>query len=1026
MLTKDNMALIGSPGPFTWRGTVFAVSVEQDFLFRDKTHYHTPVKGNDAPVGKYSYMGMSVAAGDFLPESRTCGQHMSYASGAPRAGGTGKVLIFVKCSQELMRVERVLTGEKFASSFGYTLATVDINGDNRQDLFVGAPFYHGEDLSEHTGGAVYVYTNSPENGIADRPERLVGKPESRFGFSIASGGDLNNDGYNDVVIGAPYDVDGGKIYIYMGREKGLSSNSKPDQIISGKDLPYINMKTFGYSLSGGIDMDMNNHSDIVVGAYESDASIIIRARPVVDILTWFGKKPSSIDPELFGCEGDVYSDEVCFLLESCFLIKNFPPNIETTHIRYRLAAEVFNGGRMVSRIRFGDARSNATHIRENTVAVERKSLTGCFRETAYLKGGTSDLRTPIKFLLSLRLQQDEPRYQGADYGVPNINQYPILNQQEAQKELTIPFHKSCGDDDLCHSNLEAILHVVGMDMQTGALEISEGGDVVLNVTVSNPGEPAYSADMELIFDDAFSYVGRSDQFSDLHCDFIPKNKIKCNLGNPYDAKRTDNLIFRIRPMLARRFVNFEIKTNTSSEDIGGENARHKKLKVRLIKRAELSIRSSVEPKHVWFGGGSVDSNGYTSENERHVMPRIMSDIGHKITHTFQITNDGPWHVENMDVLVDWPYQLASNPNENHDESSGSKHRQIGKWLLYLTEPPEITPPGAGQCFINSRNINALGLREGAMAGRVIHSRSSKSQIPFLGYHPEYSISRSHSRSRTETTKYHYRSSGTFSTFGSSTSSLHSTNKNHEKHHRLKKKRKRRKRSLNTAHLATHTTNDISYKSYDENSRGRSDISSSEYSEDTIYSDSSVGWTSTSSQSNSPYNLFSTLDYSRAAMLDCSGDKTMCHIFDCRLYGLRANESVVIRFRSRLWNSTLVDKFGGGNAELVVLQTRGRLALPENLDIHQSVIDNDITVASLVGIPRQTDNGGGIESVPLWIILLSVAIGLVVVVCITATLWKLGFFRRNRLSDDVMISAKIMHSNSCGVAQYHDREDEYIS
>ena len=125
MLTKDNMALIGSPGPFTWRGTVFAVSVEQDFLFRDKTHYHTPVKGNDTPIGKYSYLGMSLAAGDFLPESRTCGQHMSYASGAPRAGGTGKVLIFVKCSQELMRIEKVLTGEKFASSFGYSLATVD-------------------------------------------------------------------------------------------------------------------------------------------------------------------------------------------------------------------------------------------------------------------------------------------------------------------------------------------------------------------------------------------------------------------------------------------------------------------------------------------------------------------------------------------------------------------------------------------------------------------------------------------------------------------------------------------------------------------------------------------------------------------------------------------------------------------------------------------------------------------------------------------------------------------------------------
>ena len=65
LLTDDNMALIGAPGPFTWRGTVFAVSVEEDFLFRDKTHYHTPVKEGNAPVDKYSYLGK------FRSESRS-------------------------------------------------------------------------------------------------------------------------------------------------------------------------------------------------------------------------------------------------------------------------------------------------------------------------------------------------------------------------------------------------------------------------------------------------------------------------------------------------------------------------------------------------------------------------------------------------------------------------------------------------------------------------------------------------------------------------------------------------------------------------------------------------------------------------------------------------------------------------------------------------------------------------------------------------------------------------------------------
>ena len=108
MLTEDNNALIGAPGPFTWRGTVFAVSVAHDFLFRDKTHYHTAVHpGDTPPVDKYSYLGMSLAAGNFLPPSRRCQQPISYAAGAPRAGGTGKVIIFVKCKREIMKVQQV-------------------------------------------------------------------------------------------------------------------------------------------------------------------------------------------------------------------------------------------------------------------------------------------------------------------------------------------------------------------------------------------------------------------------------------------------------------------------------------------------------------------------------------------------------------------------------------------------------------------------------------------------------------------------------------------------------------------------------------------------------------------------------------------------------------------------------------------------------------------------------------------------------------------------------------------------------
>lgn len=56
LLLDDDTALIGTPGPYTWRGTVFAVSVSDDFLHRDKTTYYGPLTEH-SPVDKYSYLG---------------------------------------------------------------------------------------------------------------------------------------------------------------------------------------------------------------------------------------------------------------------------------------------------------------------------------------------------------------------------------------------------------------------------------------------------------------------------------------------------------------------------------------------------------------------------------------------------------------------------------------------------------------------------------------------------------------------------------------------------------------------------------------------------------------------------------------------------------------------------------------------------------------------------------------------------------------------------------------------------------
>ena len=278
--------------------------------------------------------------------------------------------------------------------------------------------------------------------------------------------------------------------------------------------------------------------------------------------------------------------------------------------------------------------------------------------------------------------------------------------------------------------------------------------------------------------------------------------------------------------------------------------------VQLVKRAEVSIRSSVQPDRIWHGGQVMGESAM----------RALADIGPRVTHTFQVTNDGPWHVDEMEVVIHWPFQLAP--------PLGKKTGQ-GKWLLYLTDAPEITPPGAGQCFLNPRTINSLGLRERGVGDSRLTSGVSDSAV------------------------------------------------------KKKKKRKRRKR---TARVTDNDDIDIDDA-----------INSSNFITSDITVDSSD---SSSSSNNEKVSLFS--DPSSGFVLDCSSDSVQCHIFSCRLSNLRANESAVIRIRSRVWNSTLVEEFP--EAQLVVIQSRAKVVLPKLLDMHQvndGNFDSPITITFLL-------------------------------------------------------------------------------
>ena len=100
-------------------------------------------------------------------------------------------------------------------------------------------------------------------------------PYARFGTALADLGDLDKDGYPEIAISAPYGQQAGSVFIYSGTPQG-SLTTQPIQTIRGEDVGLGIGAAFGASVSGNQDIDDNGYNDIVVGAYVDGSAFLFR------------------------------------------------------------------------------------------------------------------------------------------------------------------------------------------------------------------------------------------------------------------------------------------------------------------------------------------------------------------------------------------------------------------------------------------------------------------------------------------------------------------------------------------------------------------------------------------------------------------------------------------------------------------------------------------------------------------------------------------------------------------------------
>lgn len=159
-------------------------------------------------------------------------------------------------------------GDQFEEFFGFSVAGAgDVNGDGFDDVIIGAYRFDGGFFDE---GRIFVFTGS-SSGPSPIPAWTAdgGQTGAWFGYSVASAGDVNGDGYADVIVGARlYDnlqVDEGRAFVYLGSSVGLGSvpawTGEPDQ----------NRASFGSSVASAGDVNHDGYDDVVVGAPDFDS-----------------------------------------------------------------------------------------------------------------------------------------------------------------------------------------------------------------------------------------------------------------------------------------------------------------------------------------------------------------------------------------------------------------------------------------------------------------------------------------------------------------------------------------------------------------------------------------------------------------------------------------------------------------------------------------------------------------------------------------------------------------------------------
>ncbi|KAM5193960.1 integrin alpha-2-like [Mantella aurantiaca] len=566
--------MLGAVGAYDWSGTVVHQNSDQFSIFPHNAFEKVLYDRNQS-----SYLGYSVAV-------LNVGNSVNFVAGAPRTNYTGQVVVYSINNKGNVTILQIQRGEQIGSYFGSVLCAVDVNRDSITDvLLVGAPMFMNENKKEQ--GQVYLF--SINGGTLSQREHLEGPDNldnARFGAAIAALSDIDQDGFNDVIVGAPLENDGsGAVYIYNGNKNTI--RTKYSQKIHGSSIS-TQLQFFGRSVDGHTDLNGDSITDVSVGAYGkvvqfwslSIADVSVKASFIPDkiILT---NKNSEITVKI------------------CFTARFRPANSrsQTMAIMYNatLDADLLSS-RVTSRGQFKETGDRII-MRNVDISTEER----CF-EHIFNVQETSDSENALAARINIAAQN------------PNTN--PVLNPYTSgSSEWFIPFLKDCGDDKICISDLLLQVEQKPKDVMSPYVVSDKNRRLLFQVTLTNKRdkENAYNTKLKAIFSENLFFASSStpSDGTEVLCQVgNTQSSVTCLVGFPFlKAGQTVTFDmgfdFNLKHLQDKANIFFEV-TSESNEAYVGDNSVNRTIPVQYDAEIHLTRTTSMNFYEV-LSGANVPS-----------------------------------------------------------------------------------------------------------------------------------------------------------------------------------------------------------------------------------------------------------------------------------------------------------------------------------------------------------------------------------------------------------------------------------